>query len=59
MVEYYSNGDGWMVFLTRGPPEGYLDDGGWGSEFLLTETGVRPQLVIFGHIHGGYGKEVV
>ena len=48
-----------MVFLTRGPPAGYLDDGGWGSEFLLTETGVRPQLVIFGHIHGGYGKEVV
>ncbi|TVY78102.1 putative rhamnogalacturonate lyase C, partial [Lachnellula suecica] len=48
------------ILLTHGPPKGYLDTDGLGSEFLLQEIShVRPRLVVFGHIHGGYGKEAV
>jgi hypothetical protein len=48
------------VLLTHGPPKGYLDTDGLGSGFLLKEIWrVRPRLVLFGHIHAGYGQEIV
>ena len=47
------------VILTHGPPRGRLD--GWkksGCVFLTREIGrIRPRLVVYGHIHQGYGTE--
>lgn len=48
------------VLLTHGPPRGYLDGKRMGSPFLTREVvGVRPELVVFGHIHEGRGMEDV
>jgi hypothetical protein len=48
------------ILLTHGPPRGHLD--GFkrsGCTFLAKEVArVRPRLVVFGHIHIGYGQEV-
>ena len=47
------------IILTHGPPRGHLD--GWkksGCAFLTQEiVRVRPRLVVYGHIHQGYGTE--
>lgn len=47
------------IILTHGPPRGHLD--GFrksGCAFLAQEVvRVRPRLVVFGHIHVGYGTE--
>ena len=46
--------------LTHGLPKGYLDTHRLEREFLLKEIlPVRPRLVVFGHIHSEYGKEIV
>ena len=48
------------VILTHQPPKGYLDTDGLGSEIFFKEIWrVRPRLVVFGHIHSGYGKGIV
>lgn len=48
------------VLVVHGPPRGYLDNGGKGCPQLLREMWrVRPRLVVFGHIHAGYGQQVV
>lgn len=45
------------VLLVHGPPKGYLDNDGKGCPQLLREIWrVRPRLVVFGHIHAGYGQ---
>lgn len=51
------------VLITHGPPFGILDkehilDSHFGCEQLTRAVlRVRPQLHVFGHIHGGYGVE--
>lgn len=49
------------IILTHGPPRGHLD--GFkksGCAFLTKEVvRVRPRLVVYGHIHVGYGTERV
>jgi calcineurin-like phosphoesterase family protein len=46
------------ILLTHGPPRGHLDLEGKGCPQLLREIWrARPRLVVFGHIHGGYGRE--
>lgn len=48
------------VLLVHGPPRGYLDNEGKGCPQLLREIWrVRPRLVVFGHIHVGYGQRVL
>lgn len=48
------------ILLTHGPPLGHLDRDGLGSRFLLKDLcRVKPRLVVFGHIHAGYGREDV
>lgn len=48
------------VLLVHGPPRGYLDNDGKGCPQLLREIWrVRPRLVVFGHIHVGYGQRSV
>lgn len=48
------------VLLVHGPPKGYLDNEGKGCPQLLREIWrVRPRLVVFGHIHVGYGQQVL
>ena len=53
------------VVVTHGPPKGYLDRPGPGVEskgcpHLLREIArARPRLVVFGHIHAGWGRETV
>ncbi|KAI9848758.1 MAG: hypothetical protein M1837_006845 [Sclerophora amabilis] len=48
------------ILLTHGPPKFHLDQNVLGNAYLLKELcRVRPRLVVFGHIHGGYGQEVV
>lgn len=45
------------IFVTHGPPLGYLDDGGKGCALLLkTLWELRPRLMVFGHIHPGRGQ---
>ena len=53
------------VLLTHGPPKLHMDDVAGrhkGCEHLLREIwrlkGNRLKLVVFGHIHEGYGQEV-
>ncbi|XWW96260.1 hypothetical protein V2A60_004233 [Cordyceps javanica] len=46
------------ILLTHGPPRGHLDNGGKGCPQLMKEIlRVRPELVVFGHIHAGHGEE--
>lgn len=47
------------ILLTHGPPWGHLDGVKHsGCTFLAKEVArVRPRLVVFGHIHVGYGAE--
>lgn len=49
------------ILLTHGPPWGHLDSRGIrksGCPSLAKEVArVRPKLVVFGHIHVGYGQE--
>ena len=48
------------VFITHMPPRYHLDIDGYGEQRLLAELWrVRPRLHIFGHVHGGYGLEVL
>ncbi|KAG7006342.1 hypothetical protein G7Y79_00015g039320 [Physcia stellaris] len=48
------------IFITHMPPKFHLDINGYGEERLLHELWrVRPRLHVFGHIHGGYGQEVL
>lgn len=48
------------VFVTHTPPKYHLDLNGYGEDSLLKELWrVRPALHVFGHIHGGYGQEVL
>lgn len=48
------------VLLTHGPPKWHLDADALGDEYLLRELRrVKVKLVAFGHIHAGYGREVV
>ncbi len=67
--QYLGGNDVWSGFiplntdilLTHGPPWGHLDNRGIkksGCSSLAKEVArVRPQLVVFGHIHVGYGQE--
>ncbi len=48
------------ILLTHGPPKGHLDSQGRGCPQLLKEISrARPKLVIFGHIHGGRGRDQI
>lgn len=48
------------IFVSHMPPKYHLDINGYGEELLLQELWrIRPRLHIFGHIHGGYGQEVL
>lgn len=48
------------IVLVHGPPRVYLDNGAKGCPQLLKEIWrVRPRLVVFGHIHAGYGQRSV
>lgn len=46
------------ILLTHGPPKGHLDLQCKGCPHLLGEIWrCRPRLVVFGHIHSGYGRQ--
>lgn len=46
------------ILLTHGPPKAHLDLQKSGCHHLLQETWLKkPTLHVFGHIHGGYGRE--
>lgn len=48
------------ILITYSPPRFHLDVAGWGDDFLLQELWrVRPKLHVFGHIHEGYGRDVL
>lgn len=48
------------ILVTHGPPRFHLDLDGFGDDFLLQEIWrTRPRLCISGHIHAGYGKELL
>jgi hypothetical protein len=48
------------ILVTHGPPKAHLDLTGLGCEFLLAELWrIQPRLHVFGHIHAGYGQELV
>lgn len=50
------------LLLTHGPPKTHLDIGHLGCQYLLRvlwSMKRRPILHVFGHIHGGYGEEVL
>ena len=48
------------IFITHMPPKYHLDIDGYGEERLLKELWrVRPRLHVFGHVHGGYGYDVL
>ncbi|KAL9130231.1 MAG: hypothetical protein Q9217_001524 [Psora testacea] len=49
------------VLVTHTPPKHHLDlPRGMGCEWLLKEVWrVRPRLHVFGHVHCGYGREMV
>jgi predicted phosphohydrolase len=48
------------VLVTHSPPRFYLDLDGFGDENLLNELWrVRPRVHVFGHIHAGYGQDVL
>ncbi|PGH16221.1 hypothetical protein AJ80_05244 [Polytolypa hystricis UAMH7299] len=46
------------ILITHGPPQGHLDLDRFGYKFLLEslwKLRKKPQLHVFGHVHGGYG----
>ncbi|CAK1365659.1 unnamed protein product [Cercospora beticola] len=48
------------ILVTHSPPQFHLDVAGWGEGFLLQEIQrVKPKLHVFGHIHAGYGRDVI
>ncbi|KAL4936136.1 hypothetical protein BDV06DRAFT_205562 [Aspergillus oleicola] len=50
------------ILVTHGPPKAHLDLGHLGCDALrrtLWKMKRRPRLHVFGHVHGGYGREVV
>ncbi|KFZ01027.1 hypothetical protein V501_10276 [Pseudogymnoascus sp. VKM F-4519 (FW-2642)] len=48
------------ILLTHGPPKWHLDANALGNEYLLKELlRTKLPLVVFGHIHAGYGYDVV
>ncbi|RMJ21946.1 Calcineurin-like phosphoesterase [Aspergillus sp. HF37] len=50
------------ILLTHGPPKSHLDLGHMGCAHLLRALWCMPRkpgLHVFGHIHGGYGEEVL
>ena len=48
------------ILLTHGPPKGHLDLNGHGSHHLMKELWrVKPQMVVFGHVHAGWGQELL
>jgi hypothetical protein len=48
------------VLVTHSPPRFHLDLDGFGDENLLDELWrVRPRVHVFGHIHAGYGQDVL
>ena len=48
------------VLVTHMPPFAHLDIDGGGDKFLLQEVKrVKPRLHVFGHLHGGHGREEV
>ena len=68
LFQYHPHEDTWNsinpqeadVFITHAPPRYHLDIDGYGSDNLLKELWrIRPRLHVFGHIHGGYGKQVL
>ena len=66
--EYRPHADTWTshypqevdVFITHTPPKYHLDLDNYGADYLLRELWrIRPRLHVFGHIHGGYGQQVL
>jgi predicted phosphodiesterase len=55
--------NGTDILLSHGPPFGHLDStelGNRGSKSLLKELNrAQPKLVVYGHIHEGYGQELL
>lgn len=48
------------ILLTHGPPKWHLDANALDNEYLLKELRrTKLPLVVFGHIHAGYGHDVV
>lgn len=48
------------ILVTHSPPQFHLDVAGWGDISLLHEIErVKPKLHVFGHIHGGYGQDIL
>ncbi|KAL4955908.1 Metallo-dependent phosphatase-like protein [Aspergillus filifer] len=50
------------ILITHGPPKGHLDLNNLGCAALrqrLWNMRCRPKLHVFGHIHGGYGTDIV
>lgn len=49
------------ILVTHTPPRHHLDlPAGLGCDYLLEEVWrVRPKVHIFGHVHAGYGREIV
>ncbi|OBT43776.1 hypothetical protein VE00_06255 [Pseudogymnoascus sp. WSF 3629] len=48
------------ILLPHGPPKWHLDANALGNEYLLKELRrTKLPLVVFGHIHAGYGHDVV
>ncbi|KFY19864.1 hypothetical protein V491_04157 [Pseudogymnoascus sp. VKM F-3775] len=48
------------ILLTHGPPKWHLDANELGNEYLLKELQrTKPPLIVFGHIHAGYGYDIV
>lgn len=48
------------ILVTHMPPRFHLDVAGYGDDNLLRELWrTRPRLHVFGHIHAGYGRELL
>ena len=47
------------IALTHGPPAVHLDEGKGCRDLLKELWRARPKLVVFGHIHGGRGEEMI
>ncbi|OJJ39678.1 hypothetical protein ASPWEDRAFT_387307 [Aspergillus wentii DTO 134E9] len=50
------------ILVTHGPPRSHLDLGHLGCQYLLQSLWSmknKPLLHVFGHIHGGYGRETL
>jgi hypothetical protein len=48
------------ILLTHGPPKWHLDANALRDEHLLRELRrLKPTLIVFGHTHAGYGREVI